>query len=84
MGNADRDYLLQRAEQERLFAKQAASPEATAVHERLAQEYQARAEMDQVAPRAENEVLGLSEAPPQRRQAAEQTSVRLRVQSERP
>jgi len=58
MGQADRDYLLARAEQERARAGETSDEIVRAIHLKLAHEYSVRAHRGDDAPGGDNDVLG--------------------------
>jgi hypothetical protein len=58
MSQKDQEYLLERAAQERAIASIAPNEIVREVHLRLAHEYEARANVSEVARRADNDVLG--------------------------
>jgi hypothetical protein len=60
MSQSDREYLLARAARERALAEQAPTDVVRAVHQKLAHEYEVRANIQAVAARADNDVLGLT------------------------
>ena len=60
MSQSDREYLLARAARERAIAAQASDQIVRNVHERLAHEYEVRANVDEVAARADNDVIGMA------------------------
>ena len=60
MSHKDLDYLLARAAQERALASQASDEIVQQIHEKLAHEYEVRANVGEVASRADNDVSGLT------------------------
>jgi hypothetical protein len=58
VANRNREYLLARAKQERELAEQAASPQARAVHLRLADGYENRASADEEDSLPSDHVIG--------------------------
>lgn len=59
MSTEDRDYLLARAAKERAMAEEAPAGQVREIHLRLAHEYEVRANVRDVASRADNDALGL-------------------------
>jgi hypothetical protein len=62
MSQEDRDYLLTRAAQERALARQASDEIVRGIHEKLAHEYEVRADVREVTAKADNDVIGLTSA----------------------
>lgn len=58
MGQSDQEYLLARAEQERMQASRSADEMVRAIHLQLAHEYSARAYGSGTPPVADSDVLG--------------------------
>lgn len=58
MSQSDREYLLVRAAQERAKAEQASDEIVRRIHEKLAREYEVRANIQEVAAKADNDVIG--------------------------